>query len=303
MNHANSRAFLKHYRIRRHGGLQEIMCGLDPDIEFARAMERMSRWIDKRRPRYLDDAEKAEVEKDPELQEAKQWRMELQKQCDHSDDPTLLAMLGKQEHHIEKMRKRLREKQRKKKRQEFSRKQAVIDIERQLTGAAVNDGIAQEVLRREFDMPPEHINLVEKLFTWPISDSLENEWKRRNDGVEAVRLYCGFPEGGPLRGRPKRAAPLDDEDQDISPPPPKKKEEPTCSPWDAKLCVIDKHTKTVPKPRACFQCLKKYSDYNGVKRHFKTSHLKDRKCNYCDVTILHEMHLRRHAGEIHQLQT
>jgi hypothetical protein len=62
------------------------------------------------------------VEKDPELQEAKQW-------------------------------------------QEFSRKQAVIDIKRQLTSAAVNDGISQEVLRREFDMPPKHINLVEKLFT------------------------------------------------------------------------------------------------------------------------------------------
>jgi hypothetical protein len=48
--------------------------------------------------------------------------MELQKQCDHSDDLTLLAMLGKQKHHIEKMRNHLQEKQQKEKQQEFSRK-------------------------------------------------------------------------------------------------------------------------------------------------------------------------------------
>jgi hypothetical protein len=37
----------------------------------------MSCWIDKQHPQYLDNAKKAEVEKDPKLQEAKQWQMEL----------------------------------------------------------------------------------------------------------------------------------------------------------------------------------------------------------------------------------
>ncbi|KAL4783685.1 hypothetical protein BJX76DRAFT_329065 [Aspergillus varians] len=30
MAHASSRTFIKHYRPRRHAGLQEVMCGLDP---------------------------------------------------------------------------------------------------------------------------------------------------------------------------------------------------------------------------------------------------------------------------------
>jgi hypothetical protein len=39
----------------------------------------------------------------------------------------------------------------------------------------VNNGIIQEVLWREFNILPKHINLIEKLFIWPILDSLENE--------------------------------------------------------------------------------------------------------------------------------
>jgi hypothetical protein len=155
-------------------------------------------------------------------------------------------------------------------------------------------------------MPPEHISLVEKLFTWPTSDSLEDEWKRRNEAVEAVRLYCGFPEGGPLWGRPKRAVPLDDdEDQDMCPPTAKKREgeQPTLSTWDAKLSATKEHIEKAPKPKTCFQCFKKYSDHNGVKRHFRTSHLEDRKCNYCDVALLHQMHLQSHAEQIHRLRT
>ncbi|OXV05446.1 hypothetical protein Egran_06786 [Elaphomyces granulatus] len=57
MAHATSQTFLDHYRPRRHANMQEIMCGLEPDKEFERAVTRMSRWIDKRRPRRLDDVE------------------------------------------------------------------------------------------------------------------------------------------------------------------------------------------------------------------------------------------------------
>ena len=58
-------------------------------------------------------------------------------------------------------------------------------------------------------MPPEQICLLEKLFTWPTSHSLEDEWRRRNAATKAVTDYCPVLEGGPLRGRPKRIAPSD----------------------------------------------------------------------------------------------
>jgi hypothetical protein len=50
-------------------------------------------------------------------------------------------------------------------------------------------------------MLPEQIFLLEKLMIWPTSLSLEREWKRRNEVVEAVRIYCRVREGRPRRGR------------------------------------------------------------------------------------------------------
>ena len=74
----------------------------------------------------------------------------------------------------------------------------VIDIERQLTGGAVSDKPACEVLQKEFTMPSEQICLVEIFFTWPTTDSLEDEWEQHNKAVAAGVQYCGFQEGGPL---------------------------------------------------------------------------------------------------------
>ena len=281
------------------------MCGLSPNEEFSRAVKRMSRWIDKRRPRYLNDDERASVEKDPELKSAIRRLVELEDRCNKSNDVALLAMLKEQERQVNNTRRRLQEKRRKEMRQNFSRKQAVIDIERQLTDGAINDEPAREVLRKEFAMPPEQILLVDTFFTWPTSDSLEDEWMRRSKAVAAGIQYCGFREGGPLRGRPpKRSAP-DDEAQAVLPPARKRKpeERPAVSSWESEFGATKEHIERARKPRACFQCFKRYSDYNSVKRHFKAFHLEDRKCHFCDLNVLHEMHLRRHAEEVHRLCT
>jgi hypothetical protein len=81
------------------------------------------------------------------------------------NDPTLRALLKQQERNVDNTHRRLREKQRKQIRQGFSQKQAVINIERQLTGGAVNDEPAREVLQKEFAMPPEQILVMETFFT------------------------------------------------------------------------------------------------------------------------------------------
>lgn len=245
------------------------------------------------------------MEKDPELQSAIRWGVELETQCDDcSGDPAFRAMLEDQERKVNNLRRRLQDRRRKKVRREFSWKQAVIDIERQLTGGAVSDNPAREVLRKDFAMPPEQILLVETFFTWPTTDSLEDEWARRNKAVAAGIQYCGFQEGGPLRGRPKRSV-LSNDDGRVSSPKTRKKnpdERPTAS-WEKEHGSTRQHTLSAEKPLTCFQCLKTYSNYNGVKRHFKTSHLMDHKCNFCDLSVLHEMHLRRHAQDVHRLQT
>ncbi|KAL4935325.1 hypothetical protein BDV06DRAFT_228932 [Aspergillus oleicola] len=306
MAHASSRTFIKHYRPRRHAGLQEVMCGLDPDVEFSRAVSRVSRWINRRRPRYLTDADRASVEKDPQLQAAICWQVELEMHCNNSDEPTLLVLLNDQERKVRNLRRSLQEKRQKDIRQDFSRKQAVLDIERQLAGSAVNNEVAREVLQKDFAMPPQQILLVENFFTWPISDSLEDEWARRNKAVMAGIQYCGFPEGGPLRGRPKRSAPPENKDQ-ITPPPSRKrksKEQPTALVQEEQSATLKGQPKKRTKPMVCFQCNKSYSDYNGIKRHFKILHLQDRKCNSCDnVEFHHQMHLQTHVEGVHHLST
>lgn len=88
-------------------------------------------------------------------------------------------------------------------RSKFDRKQAVLDIERQLSGAAINNQEAKEVLQIQDQMPAAQINLIEKLFTWPTLNSLEDEWQRWNVAMEAVAQYCSAWEGGPLHRRPK----------------------------------------------------------------------------------------------------
>ncbi|KAJ6096881.1 hypothetical protein N7486_007627 [Penicillium sp. IBT 16267x] len=305
MAHATSRTFIKHYRPRRHTGLQEIMCGLNPDEEFSKAVTRMSRWIDRRRPRYLSDADRESVEKDPELQSAIRWQVDLETQrADRSHNPALRAMLEEQKRQVHNLRRRLQDKRRKETRRDFSRKQAVIDIERQLIGGAVSDEPAREVLRKEFEMPSEQILLVETFFTWPTTDSLEDEWTRRNKAVAAGIQYCGFQEGGPLRGRRKRSAPSDNEDVVPSPPARKKKaDSPPTTSWEKGHTASGKLILNAEQTFGCFQCPKAYSDYHGVRRHFRDSHLMDRRCNFCDLSVLHEMHLRRHASEAHGLRT
>ena len=266
----------------------------------------MSCWINQQQPQYLNDADQALVEKDLELQSAIQWQADLKTQCnDCIGDPALQDMLDDQEHKVSNLHCCLQDKQQKEACCEFSQKQVVIDIERQLTGSTVSDKPAHEVLQKEFTMPPEQILLVETFFTWLTTDSLEDEWECCNKAVAAGIQYCGFQEGGPLQGQSKHSALSDDKDQVPSLKTQKRtilEEQPTAS-WEKEYDSSRKHILSAEKPLTCFQCFKKYSDYNGVKRHFKTSHLMDHKCNFCNLLVLHEMHLQRHAQDVHCLKT
>lgn len=76
----------------------------------------------------------------------------------------------------------------------------MIDIERQLSGGAVDED-AKETLATEEGMLPEQIYLLEKLMTWPTSLSLEAEWRRCSEAMNAVTAYCRVEEGGSRRGR------------------------------------------------------------------------------------------------------
>lgn len=321
MKHADIRTFLNHYLPRRIGtDMQALMRGLQPDSAMMRAVTRMGRWIDRRRPRELTDAQKATVEHDPELQAAIRKRDVFAKKVQRSQKKTgrKLDKLDKLKRGVTNTRNRLLYALRQRVREEFDEEQAVLDIERQLAGTAILDEETKEQLQTEEHLLPQQIHLLGKLMTWPTSSSVEKEWQRRNEATEAVRLYCDVLEGGPRRGRrPKQTVPVQ-ETQMHSPPgevmapaqPPLLA--PSPSRHEIALQEAGEDIRTAAKPRACFQCygnpagrdhrrLMQYSRHKGLLRHFRAVHLDDRHCNYCNESVDNEMHWRRHTVDEHRL--
>lgn len=320
MKHADIRTFLKHYLPRRIGtDMQALMRGLEPDSAMMRAVTRMGRWIDTRRPRELTEEQKASVEDDPELQEAILKRDNLAEKLKRANKKghKTLDRLHQLKKNVTNTRNRLLYDLRKRVREDFDSHQAVVDIGRQLAGSALYDEETKEILRTEEHMLPQQIFLLGKLTTWPTSLSLEAEWTRRNEAVEAVRMYCDVREGGPRRGR-----------RYPGPPPPARKNIAVNSvpaqvsttnqspslPSEEALRKAGTHIRTAIKPLGCFQCygntvepderrMKHYSRHKHVLRHFRATHLDDRYCNYCNKPVEHEMGLRRHAHKKHRLKT
>lgn len=145
------------------------MNGREPNTLLMHAIRRISRWIDKRRPRNVSLQERASLYQHPEYLEAV-WRREDQAEiCRRNPSPRNRSRLDRLVQDVNKTFNRLLRALKKEVRKAFDRKQAVIDIERQLSGTAVHDEEAKEILRTEVKMPPEQIRLLEKLFTWPTS--------------------------------------------------------------------------------------------------------------------------------------
>lgn len=318
MKHASIRTFLNHYLPRRIGtDMQSLMRGLKPDSAMMRAVTRMGRWIDTRRPRELTGDQKASVETAPELREAINKRDAFVRdlRCSGRMSRKELVRVEQLKRDVTNTRSRLLYDLRKRVREEFDKTQAVKDIQRQLTaGTAIHDDKTREILRARENMLPQQIILLEKLMTWPTSSSLEREWSRRNEAVEAVRMYCGVREGGPRRGRrPKR--PIIAESVAINDTATVGSTQPALPPpRDETLRKAKAHIEMATKPLGCFQCygnigesderrLKHYSRHKHLLRHFRATHLDERHCNFCNETVEHEMALRRHAHDKHGLKT
>ncbi|OJD22678.1 hypothetical protein ACJ73_05976, partial [Blastomyces percursus] len=324
LKHASIRTFLDHYIPRTVGiNMQPLISGLDPNAPLMRAITRIGRWLDKRRPRHLTDVQKATVEQDPELQEAIQKRDRAERRAVQTNSSEAIEKFERRKDDVKKTRNRLLYRYRKQVREEFDDEQAVIDIERQLSGMALDDE-AKETLEEE-QMLPAQIHLLSKLLTWPTSRSVEEELRRRDAGVEAVRMYCGVLEGGPRRGRRPKAPPP-------SPPLPptqalgdtddrsKTHDEVSPEGWDDALRAAEEHIRNAKKPRGCFECfahpgssdhrrIHRYSRPADLGRHFRDDHLRHLKdgepanCSWCEIELEHKMHVQSHAKMVHRVLT
>ncbi|ODM16321.1 hypothetical protein SI65_08321 [Aspergillus cristatus] len=182
-----------------------VICGLDPDVELMRAVTRQSRWRDTRRPRYLTDQQRAQVEDHPEMEKARRNLRKIRTQYEEIQQPGMLPRLQQREKEVRNTRKRLQRSLRYQIREKFDEGQAFLDIEAQLSGAAAKEE-KEDNSPLEDTMHPLQLHLVQSLLSYPVSNSLEDEWHRRDTGTAAVTQYCDVLEGGPSRGRPKQKA-------------------------------------------------------------------------------------------------
>ena len=324
MKHASPRTFLNHYHpLQLDTDMIRVICGLDPDVELMRAATRQSRWRDTRRPRYLTDQQRAQVEDHPELEEARRNLGKIRAQYEETKQPGLLPRLQQREKEVRNTRKRLHRSLRHQIREKFDEEQAFLDIEAQLSGTAVKEE-SETNSSLEDTMHPLQLHLVQSLLSYPVSNSLEDEWHRRDTGTAAVVQYCDVLEGGPLRGRPKQKAP-----KSASPTGPiaqPKDLQQTRS--DINACKVPapvrgkplratrEYLETAKQPEACFQCFaseglpdkvrfQMFHDPGCVTRHFDAIHLKEEplKCNWCEVGLLHRMAFQRHASDVHRVRS
>lgn len=194
-----------------------------------------------------------------------------------------------------------------------------------MSNTAVKDESKDEESSFQDDIHPLQLLLLQRLLSYPTSNSVEDEWKRRDDAVDAVVQYCDVLEGGPLRGRLKQirtaSIPSTDPEPDLNGSSnvrdcPDKNTEITLCPRDELFRTTQKHLTDVLKPRACFQCFaneklpdqtrcRMFYDTGCVTRHFDACHLHEDslKCNYCEVFLLHKMEFQRHASDIHRVES
>ncbi|KAB8259318.1 hypothetical protein BDV32DRAFT_150645 [Aspergillus pseudonomiae] len=327
MKHASPRTFLNHYHpLQLDTDMIRVICGLDPDVELMRAVTRQSRWRDTRRPRYLTKQQRAQVEDHSDMEEARRKLDNARALYEESQQPNLLSRMHQREKEVKNTRQRLLRALRQQVRENFDEEQAFLDIEAQLSGTAVKEESEEEESSLQDNMHPLQLFLLQRLLSFPTSNSVEDEWKRRDDAVDAVVQYCGVLEGGPLRGRPKqitaKSSPMtasapdlngssdtrDGLDENMGT---------TLSPRDELFRATQNHlTDTSKKPHACFQCFaneklpdkthcKMFYDAGCVTRHFDAHHLHEDplKCNYCDVFLVHKMAFQCHASDIHRVES
>ncbi|EQL33377.1 hypothetical protein BDFG_04532 [Blastomyces dermatitidis ATCC 26199] len=278
MKHADRRTFIDHYHPRTVGTeMIRTICGLDPDKEMMRSVARLDRWRDQRRSRHLTTEDKKRMKDHPELVTARQKLETITAEYHQTRNPDFPARIRRQE------------------------RESLLDIEAQLLGTMADE--SEESLSSEDNMHLSLLGLLQKLLSYPISDSLEAEWQCHNEAVDYVVLYCDTSEEGPLRGRLKKnlkktqppagnSGPYDDpHSKDDS-----EKKKHLLS-HDELLRLTTEHIEKAPKPRACFQCFsdrklpdevrcRMFYDPGCLTKHYDSHHLQDEQCNWCELSVL-----------------
>ncbi|VTT59410.1 unnamed protein product [Fusarium fujikuroi] len=147
-----------------------------------------------RRPTHLTAKQSTAVDGNPKIQKLLHQRQELRKVAKGS--PKAREKIENITKALQSLRVKLRRELKQKYRQGWSRKQAMVDIERQLAGQTFEESpvsLSHESSYSAQEQHPAQKRLFEAL-TAPVAGTLEGEYQHRNNAVLAVMAYCPVQE-------------------------------------------------------------------------------------------------------------
>ncbi|KAH6974005.1 hypothetical protein EDB80DRAFT_595661 [Ilyonectria destructans] len=198
-------------------------------------------------------------------------------------------------------------------RDEWTAEQAVDDIERQLAGIWRPNQVVDKPCRPQ---RPAQRRLVQAL-TAPSNNTLEDQYRRRDNAMDAVIAYCIVEEGQTVRRTntsstepSRRATPGD---------------APAESPLHVAMMSIFVKTER-ERPRRCFVCvgkalslapddaavedlIREFYTAGDLSKHFRRRHLSNLRdgdgiyCKVCKLSLDHKMHFQNHAMRVHGLKS
>lgn len=283
--------------------------GLKPQTALMRAASGMSRTIDPRRPRKLSLAQKAEVDRHPEVRLLRR-RLKSLLQTFSDQKRSIAGIKGTPLHHHYRqayrahrnLKRRLEKVLLKEVKERYKKEQPVIDIQRQLKGLPVAE---QESLRAVEYVFAERVRAIDTLFTFATLSTAE-ECQRRAAAIDALTALCKKQENQGFRCR-KTDIKIKKEhtSPSVSPPP-----------------ALSKILKVECKATQCIFCLgnealpdakrlKPFASPGDLKKYFHRKHLRhhpDDKpiaCPHpqCDITFTRKMYFSNHVEEIHKIRT
>lgn len=175
LQHHNSSVFQKNYASRYMPDIQAAYRGLKPQTALMRAANGMSRKIDPRRPRKLSLAQKAEVDRHPEVRLLRR-RLKSLLQTFSDQKRSIVSMRGtplynhyRQAYQAHRnLKRRLEKALLTEIKERYKREQPVTDIQRQLKGLPVAE---QENLQAAQYVFAERVQAIDTLFTFATSSS------------------------------------------------------------------------------------------------------------------------------------
>ncbi|GMG38731.1 unnamed protein product [Aspergillus oryzae] len=356
LQHADIRTFIRHYEVDVDIDVQGIVRKTGSQTPLVRFACSLSASIDPDRPFWLSAEESKSLNQLPAVRERqktvnerkRKWvdrkakldrvtqacqasfgplnagaltgrHRQLQVKLQHLQDRTLEAK-RKYNASIRELRN---EKQRQRNRrirenlERYKNEQPVIDLERQLAGKLVDAKVMGALERKGF-MPPQQMLMIDAILSLP-GTTLEAEYQRRINAINAVTAFCGVEEGRPTRRTTqsrRRRLPGDDESSPVF-----KRHQSSAE--DETEIALRQAMESVridcPKqrPQICFLCLGnpelplkdrplKHSTPGSLTRHFLRKHVnppwpaKGVTCTVCDGKPLQQKsELLNHAEGSH----